>query len=73
MQTDENVGRVKESVFTNRRISICEVANMLQTSFVSVQGIMKDNLDVSVQAIMKDNLDISETATKFVLWLMSNE
>jgi len=61
MQTDENVDRVKESIFKNRRISICDVANMLQTSFVSVQGTLKDNLDVG------------QTATKFVLWLMSKE
>jgi len=61
MQIDENVDRVKESVSKNRRISICEVANMFQTSFVSVRG------------ILKDNLDISQTATKFVLRLMSKE
>ena len=61
MQTVENADRVKESIFKKRRISICEVANMLQTSFVSVQG------------ILKDKLDISQTATKFILWLMSKE
>ena len=51
----------KESIFKNRRISPCDVADMWKTSFVSVQG------------TLKDNLDISQTATKFILWLMSKE
>jgi hypothetical protein len=60
-KTDENVDRAKESVIKTKIISFCEVANMLGISFGSVQG------------LLKDNLDISQTATKFVLHLLSDE
>jgi hypothetical protein len=43
-KTDENVDKVKGLFHKNRRITICEVADMLGISFGSVQRIQKDNL-----------------------------
>jgi hypothetical protein len=45
-KTDENMDKVKELVFENRKITIHEVANMLAISFGSVQSNLKDNLPV---------------------------
>jgi hypothetical protein len=41
-KTDENVDWVKEFIITNKRITICEMADILEISFVSVQRPMKD-------------------------------
>jgi hypothetical protein len=36
---DKNMDEVKELILKNRRITICEVANMLGTSYRTVQSI----------------------------------
>ena len=38
----ENVDYVKEFILINRRITICEISNMLGISFGLVQRTMKD-------------------------------
>jgi hypothetical protein len=45
-KTDETVVRVKELVLESRRITIHEVAYMLEYLFGSVQSILKDNLNM---------------------------
>jgi hypothetical protein len=46
-KTDENVDWMIELVHKNRRITICEVANMPRISFWPVQSITKDDLNTS--------------------------
>jgi hypothetical protein len=57
----ENVDRVKEFVFINRTVTICEVVNVLEILFWSVQSISKDNLYVC------------HIATKFVSRLLRKD
>jgi hypothetical protein len=45
-KTDGNVDQVMEPVLENRRITICEAANMLGISLTSIQNIMKGNLNM---------------------------
>lgn len=53
--------RVKEFVLGHGRISICEVANMLEILFVSVEIILTDSLNMRC------------TANKFVSCVLSEE
>lgn len=47
----ENVDRVKERVFEKRRVTLHEVANITGNLFVSVQSILRENLNVSSVAV----------------------
>jgi len=44
-KTNENFNQAQELVLRNRRITIHEVVNMLGISYVSVQSILKDNVN----------------------------
>jgi hypothetical protein len=43
---DRNMGRLKELVLKNRRLTIHEIADMVRISYGSVQSILKDSLKV---------------------------
>jgi predicted HTH transcriptional regulator len=50
-KTDENMDQMKEFVLENRRITVLQVANMLEIMFASVQNILKDNLKSGILGI----------------------
>jgi len=39
--TDENVDKVKELILQNKRLTVIEIANMLEISFGTIQSILK--------------------------------
>jgi len=39
--TDENADKVKELILQNKRLTVLEIANMLEISFGTIQSILK--------------------------------
>jgi hypothetical protein len=52
-KTDENVDSVKERVLKNRTVTICDTVHMQVISYMSVQRILKDHLNMCQLAVNK--------------------
>ena len=56
---DQNINKIKEMVFENRRLTIRELVDMVRISFESVQTILKDHLGLRRVSVWCRNFSIS--------------